>query len=72
MSVAFEALLGARYSCRSYLADPVERGTIEAVLRLAQRSHSWCNAQPWQVIVTSAAATERLRLRCPKRLRGTR
>lgn len=62
MRAAFEALLDTRYSCRGYLADPVNRDTIEAILRLAQRTPSWCNAQPWQVIVTSPAATERLRL----------
>jgi nitroreductase len=58
---AFESLLEARYSCRAYVARPVERATIEEILRLAQRTPSWCNAQPWQVIVTSSGATERLR-----------
>jgi nitroreductase len=58
---AFQEVLDARYSCRGYLAEPVARETIDRILRLAQRTPSWCNAQPWQVIVTSAAATERLR-----------
>ncbi|OYO26742.1 nitroreductase [Janthinobacterium sp. PC23-8] len=59
--LTFEAVLDARYSCRGYLDRPVERGTIEAILGLAQRTPSWCNSQPWQVIVTGATATERLR-----------
>lgn len=58
---SFEQVLDARYSCRGYLADPVGRETINRILHLAQRTPSWCNAQPWQVIVTSATATERLR-----------
>lgn len=62
MKAAFESLLATRYSCRGYLPDPVQRDTIEAILHLAQRTPSWCNAQPWQVIVTSPPATERLRI----------
>jgi nitroreductase len=58
---AFEAVLKRRYSCRGFLARPVERATIERLLEVAQRTPSWCNAQPWQVHITSGAATERLR-----------
>ncbi len=57
----FDALLKQRYSCRGFLARPVERATIERLLEVAQRTPSWCNAQPWQVHVTSGAATERFR-----------
>jgi nitroreductase len=39
----------------------VPRATIERLLAIAQRTASWCNAQPWQVIVTSGTATERFR-----------
>ena len=60
-AATFDAVLDARYSCRGYLATPVPREVIDAILRTAQRTASWCNSQPWQVIVTSAAATERLR-----------
>jgi nitroreductase len=56
-----QSLLAERYSCRGYLPQPVPRDTIDAILQAAQRTASWCNSQPWQVIVTSAAATERLR-----------
>jgi nitroreductase len=61
LAPAFKTLLAERYSCRAYLAEPVARQTIDAILQLAQRTASWCNSQPWQVIVTSAAATGRLR-----------
>ena len=56
-----EALLDARFSCRGYLPDPVPRETVDAILALAQRTPSWCNSQPWQVAITGAAATQRLR-----------
>lgn len=31
------------------------------MLELAQRTASWCNSQPWRIIVTEQAATERAR-----------
>lgn len=54
-----ESLLAQRFSCRAFKPDPVPRSTIEAILSLAQRTASWCNSQPWQVVITSGAATER-------------
>lgn len=54
-------LLAERYSCRGFRPEPVPRETIERILRMAQRTASWCNAQPWQLVVTSGAATERFR-----------
>lgn len=56
-----EQLLRARYSCRAFLDRPVPGETLTRVLGIAQRTASWCNAQPWQVIVTEPAATDRLR-----------
>ena len=57
----FESLLRQRYSCRGFLAKPVERAAIGRILEAAQRTPSWCNAQPWQVHIASGAATGRLR-----------
>jgi nitroreductase len=56
-----EAVLKKRYSCRGFLPGPVPRPVIERLLQVAQRTPSWCNAQPWQVHITSGAATERFR-----------
>jgi len=56
-----EQLLGARFSCRGFQQRPVDRATIIRLLELAQRSPSWCNTQPWRVIITEGAGTERLR-----------
>jgi nitroreductase len=55
-----EDLLLRRFSCRAYKPDPVPRPIIERILRAAQRTPSWCNSQPWQVVVTSGEATQRL------------
>ena len=55
------ALLDARYSCRAFRPDPVPRSDVERILDAARKVPSWCNAQPWQVIVTDRAATDRFR-----------
>jgi nitroreductase len=54
-------LMAHRFSCRGYLPDPVPRHVIERFLEIAQLSASWCNSQPWQVIVTEGGGTERFR-----------
>ena len=52
-AVALERLLTERHSCRAFLPDEVERGTLESIFAMAQRAASWCNSQPWQVTVLS-------------------
>jgi nitroreductase len=58
---ALERLLSTRYSCRGFLPEPVADDVIARILRIAQRTASWCNAQPWQVLVTKGAATDKFR-----------
>ncbi len=58
---SFDALMQARHSCRGYLPDQLPRDTIAAIVQTAQRVPSWCNAQPWQLTITSGQETERLR-----------
>jgi nitroreductase len=60
-SAALQRLLDARYSCRGFLKDPVPDEVIGRILQLSQRTASWCNAQPWQVVITKGAATGRFR-----------
>ena len=60
-SEAFWRLLAERYSCRAFLPRQVETATITQMLEIAQRTPSWCNSQPWQVVITRGAATERFR-----------
>jgi nitroreductase len=56
-----EELLGERYSCRAFRPDPVPRPIIDRVLTAAQRTASWCNSQPWQIVIASGEAKERFR-----------
>lgn len=60
-AAALQALVEGRHSCRGFLPDPVPRATVVRIAELAQRTASWCNAQPWQVVVTAGEATERFR-----------
>lgn len=61
LAATFERLLDGRFSCRAFRPDPVPRYIVESILRLAQRTASWNNTQPWQVIITSGAATDAFR-----------
>ena len=51
----------ARYSCRAFRPDPVDRAVIERIVATAQKIPSWCNAQPWQLTIASGAATDAFR-----------
>ena len=56
-----EMLLAQRFSCRAFAADPVPRVVIDRLLRTAQRTPSWSNSQPWQVVIASGAETAKFR-----------
>jgi nitroreductase len=53
--------LTTRYSARKFLPRPVEAEVMQKILELAQRTASWCNTQPWQLVITRGAATDRFR-----------
>jgi nitroreductase len=57
----FEELVRNRYSCRKFLPEPVPRPTIEKILDLAQQTPSWCNVQPWQVVLVTGGAVASFR-----------
>ena len=54
-------LLTARHSCRAFRPDPVPKEQIEQILTSAARVPSWCNAQPWHVVLTSGEETDHFR-----------
>lgn len=56
-----DALLRERFSCRAFKPDPVPQALIEQVVETARRAPSWCNAQPWQLVITEGDATCRFR-----------
>lgn len=64
------ALLHSRYSCRAFLPEPLPRATIERILAAAQRTASWCNAQPWQLHIASGATLDALRTALQARVAG--
>jgi nitroreductase len=57
----FETLMRTRYSCRAYLPQPIPPAKMSQLLEVAQRTPSWCNTQPWKVIITSGEGTDRFR-----------
>lgn len=59
--VTMEEVFAARFSCRAFRPAPVPRADIERIVALARRAPSWCNAQPWQLTLTSGAETDRFR-----------
>ncbi|NYT22879.1 nitroreductase [Alcaligenaceae bacterium] len=55
-----ERLYAQRFSCRAFLPESVPPEIIRRILSLAQRTASWCNSQPWQVVILSGDSLKRL------------
>jgi nitroreductase len=53
--------LFARYSCRSFKSDPVDRDTLTVILKAATRAPSGGNSQPWEVFVAGGDVLERIK-----------
>ena len=58
---ALNAVLDRRYSCRAFKPDPVPEHILKEIVTTAGKTASWCNAQPWQVVITQGAATDHFR-----------
>jgi nitroreductase len=54
---ALARILAARKSVRAFLPTPVPRERLAAVFAAAQAAPSWCNTQPWRVVVTEPPKT---------------
>lgn len=57
----FAQIIENRHTCRHFRPDPVPDTVTEQILRLSQRAPSWCNSQPWNLVITSGKATDRFR-----------
>jgi nitroreductase len=57
----FETVVHTRFSARMFKPDPVADEAMEKILALAQQTPSWCNCQPWQVVITRGEGTQRFR-----------
>ena len=62
---AFDTIVNARRSVRGYLPMPVEPSLLEHIFRIAARTPSNCNTQPWAVHVVSGEKLEALRALLP-------
>lgn len=54
-------LASGRFTCRAYRPVPVPNEVIESIVEIARKSASWCNVQPWHLVVASAETTEKFR-----------
>ncbi|MEZ4401489.1 MAG: nitroreductase family protein [Kofleriaceae bacterium] len=54
-------VLAARASVRAFAPQPLDDARLMGLFATAQRAASWCNIQPWRVVVTTGAATARVR-----------
>jgi nitroreductase len=52
--------INTRQSVRAFLPTPVERATVEELLKLASRSASGSNIQPWRVRVIAGGVRDQL------------
>lgn len=50
-----------RASCRAYLPEQVPHDVIRSIVDLARGTASWCNTQPWDLVVTHGESTEKFR-----------
>lgn len=60
--VALDRLTSGRSTCRAYRHIALDPELIRSIVGMAGRSASWCNVQPWQLVVTETPeSTERFR-----------
>jgi nitroreductase len=59
-AAAVDEAIASRKSVRAFLPTPVDRSTVESLLRLASRSASGSNIQPWRVRVIAGDVKQRL------------
>ncbi|AMU12696.1 MULTISPECIES: nitroreductase family protein [Burkholderia] len=59
---ALDRLTSGRSTCRAYLHQALDLELIRSIVGMAGRSASWCNVQPWQLVITETPeSTERFR-----------
>jgi len=53
----------SRFTCRAFLPDLVPSQTIREIVHMAGQAASWCNIQPWEVVIASGSKIEDFRTR---------
>jgi len=59
-----------RSSVRAFRPEPLTSEQLAAIFGVAQRAPSWCNVQPWRVVVTQPPATAAIAERLQTAARG--
>lgn len=54
-------LLSERWSCRAFQPQSVDGDVVRRIVAIASQAPSWCNTQPWDLIITAGEETERFR-----------
>jgi len=68
---ALDRLTNGRSTCRAYRNEALDAGLIRNIVAMAGRSASWCNVQPWQLVITETLeSTERFREALMERARS--
>lgn len=67
---ALDRLMTDRFSCRAFRPDPVPDQVIGDIFQMARHAASWCNTQPWDMIVTRPGTTEPLAEALTRHVRG--
>ena len=57
-------LLAQRRSVRAFLPEPLAPEALRTLFAAAQHAASWCNTQPWRVVVTAPPFTQTLSDAC--------
>ena len=60
MSEDLTELLASRRSVRGFAATPIDHAALHHLFAAAQHAPSWCNIQPWRVVVTEPPFTDEL------------
>jgi nitroreductase len=58
---ALQRLMSQRFSCRAYRPDSVPEDVIRSILEVAGKTPSWCNVQPWRLVIASRETTDAFR-----------
>lgn len=67
---SFENVVAERHSVRGYLDKPVPGDVLRHILKVAQRSPSNCNVQPWHVYIASGECRDRIRARFREKIQS--
>ncbi|WP_321884839.1 nitroreductase family protein [Paraburkholderia bannensis] len=68
---AFDRLTDGRFTCRAYQNKALDVALIRSIVGMAGRSASWCNVQPWQLVITETLeSTESFRAALMERVRS--